>query len=101
LRSGIDCPRIDLLPTRRHILPIGRCSVATVMKHLRPIEVHADRQKVADDWMADAAIAQLIAATAQGLPADRYGSLTTRQESPSVSGGACQSADACCRLAGG
>jgi len=75
--------------------------MATVMKHLRPIEVHDDRQEVADDRHADTAIAQLIAAIAQGLPADRYESLTTRQDFPSVSGGACRSADACRRLAGG
>lgn len=75
--------------------------MANVMKHMRPIEVHDDRQEVADDRHMVAAISQLIAAIAQGLPADRYESLTIRQDSPSNARGACRSADACRRLAGG
>jgi hypothetical protein len=75
--------------------------MAIVMNHLRPLEVPDDCQEVADDRHMVAAISQLIAATAQGLPADRYGSLTIRQDSPSNARGACRSADACRRLAGG
>jgi len=75
--------------------------MAIVMNHLRPLEVPDDCQEVADDRHMVAAISQLIAATAQGLPADRYESLTIRQDSPSNARGACRSADACRRLAGG